>query len=256
MLIALPVAIGVFSMVLTHIGHSFDADTFARSLDPVRTYAMLLAYKKGTALLLPALGGQVLLWAVVSTYATGATLSAVHGESKTSTHELLEGGGRVFGRMLRLLALSAPLWLLIVGGIGYCLYWSVGELTKDWISEQGVVFARLVAVAIAGVVVCWATGACDLMRVEAVARDERRARVAFVRGLLRALKRPISLIALAAPFVLGGALVTVLFSLLDVRIERNGAFTIAMGLLLQQSIVFLRLLLRSSALGSASRFEQ
>lgn len=250
-LISLPLALAVGYSFHTHLSASADADIYARGLDPTMILAVLTAKEAAAVALVVVVIGLVVLWGVASTYLTGATLAVLVTPRSTSAHDLYESGGRVFGRLMRLLGFSGPFWLLVVGLPSYGLYKGIEALTRDWASERAVLAARLAALGIAVLLLCWASTTCDLMRVEAVARGERRARFAFWRGLVRGAKKPFAPLSIA--FIYTGAMVvvTLLHSLFDAHFARSSMVWIAVGFVLQQAVAFSRAFLRVAALGSA-----
>jgi hypothetical protein len=250
-LVALPFALAAGVLFQKHLGDSLDAAQYARGLDPTMVLAVLLANPGAPDLLIIVLASLVILWAVASTYLTGATITAVARPQPTSTHDLYTDGGRVFGRLLRLLALALPFWALVVGLPSFGLYKGLEALTRDWISERGVFATKLLAIVICAALIFWANAACDLMRVEAVARGEHRARYAFWRGLVRAAKRPFAPLLIGAVFSGLAWVATIGHSLLDAHFARSSFFTIVVALLFQQAITFSRAFLRVAALASA-----
>src|SRR5688572_23303191 len=121
-LLSLPIALYVFMCVFPAVGASLYAEAFAAGLEPIAWLSILLKHEAG----LPAAGalaaGLVGLWAIVSTYLNGATIAALSRSERISTNELYSSGGRVFGRLLRLLPLATTFWGLLVGGSAYGLY--------------------------------------------------------------------------------------------------------------------------------------
>src|SRR5205823_988972 len=98
------------------------ANDFAAGLDPV-LFAQLIR-EKGPALstLIPILIGSLLSWALISTYSAGAILSAVSRADPSRTGDYFSAGGRVFGRLLRLMLFGLPFELLLTGLAIYTAY--------------------------------------------------------------------------------------------------------------------------------------
>lgn len=250
-IVAMPFALGIGAVFQDHLASSLDAKLYAAGDQPAAGLAVLIAEDSGLRAMIVVLFAIIVLFAIASTYLTGATIAAVSRQQPTSTHDLYTGGGRVFGRLLRLLSLAAPFWIAVVGLACFGLFKGVQAMVRDWVSEPGVLAARLIAVALGAAVIFWTSGAYDLMRVEAVARGEHRARFAFWRGLMRALRRPLAPLLIAGGFGLLMVLVTLLWSLIDARLSRASFLWIAIGFLFQQAIAFARAFLRVSALASA-----
>jgi hypothetical protein len=230
--------------------HSAAAESFARHLDPVMMFELVRAQLVGVDALLPGLGGALVLWCLISTYAYGATLSVVSRVDPARTSDFFSAGGRAFGRLLRLLAFGMSFVILATGLVTWGLYKMSVLITEDWVSEKGVLVFRLGATAIGLLVFVWASGAYDFMRVEAVARGEHRARYAFVRGVARAVRHPIAVLVVELPFALGAVLLTVLASLVDVHVARSSWFMIILVFLFQQLVAFARALIKVSLAGA------
>jgi hypothetical protein len=247
---ALPVAVALGALVQQRYGDSLDAGAFARALEPLLVTELAIREERALGMIAFMLGGTVFLWAIVSTFLAGATINAVSRAEQTRTGEFFAGGGRVFGRLMRLLPLALPFSLLAVGLPAFLLNKLATSIIRDLASDRGAVLVRWATIAIALVLLAWTSGAYDLMRVEAVARGEHRARYAFWRGLMRAVKRPLSVLALSSSFGVAGVALTLLVSLGDVELSRSGWFAIVIGFLLQQAIAFVRALLRVGLAGA------
>jgi hypothetical protein len=251
---SLPFAIGAAAIIQARLGHSLSALDFARRLDPILWAELLRRDRSSLLALVPVLIGSLVAWTLVSTYLSGAIIGAATRSEPSPSSELWGAGGRAFGRLLRLIALGLPFVVLIAGGAGYGLFKSIEALTGDWVSEKSVLLVRCSGTVVFAVVFLWASGAYDLMRVEAVARGEHRARHAFVRGLLRALRAPHAVLLIQAPFALLATAITVLWSVLDARLPRASWPLLLVGLIVQQAMVFARSVIKIALLGSEVAF--
>ncbi len=251
LLAALPVALVVGWLVDGRFRSSLMADRFARGVDAELVVELLQTEAKTLQTLGALALGLLPLWALLSTYLGGATLVAVGQDSPQRTGQFLSGGGKVFGRLLRLWVLGWPYLALVAGGLGWGLMRTLGEGLEDWTSERSVLAVRLATLAGAALIWVWAHGAYELMKIEAVTKGEYRARWAFVRGLSRALRHPVALLALYAPFLGGLWGVTLLGSLLDVQIPRVGWGMILAGALFGQALALIRTALRMGWWGAA-----
>lgn len=254
LLVSLPLASAVGALVHQTMGTSLRSDLFAEGLDAVHLAALIRVGKPVFATFLPIIVSSILLWAVLSTFLTGATIAALSRGAPTSTHELFTGSGRVFGRLMRLNAFGIPFWCLTVGLTAWGASKGLGRLTEGWISEKAVLFARLIGMALVVAVAGWASSACDLMRVEAVSRGEQRARWAFVRGLGRAVSRPISAACVVVPFGALSLCLSCLGLFFDVRLGRGSVVAIVLGFVLEQGLAFARAWLRVAMLGAEVSF--
>lgn len=250
LLVALPPALAAGWLVHDRVGASLVHDTFAQGADAQLWLELLRERGTAVAALIPYLVGAVLSWAVVAAFLGGAIISAVSAEEPPRTADLLSGGGRVFGRMIRLMFLGLPLVALVAGGAGFALFRGLAWLTEGWRSEPAVFGARAVAVLALLGAGAWAAAAYDLMKVEAVAKGEHRARYAFARGLESAVRRPLALLGLYLPFAAGILGITLAASLLDVRLPRSGWVMVAVGVLLQQAVALSRAWLRVAVAGA------
>lgn len=249
-LASLPVALAGAFLVHERLSRSLSAGDFAARIDPVLVAELLSEQGEGVRGLLPVFIGTLAFWLAISTYLSGATLSAVTRSEGPRTGEFFAEGGRVFGRLLRLLCLAIPFVALVVGAPTFFLAKALKAITEDWISEQAVVAAKLSLALVVAIILAWASGASDLMRIEAVARGERRARYAFVRGLFRAGRHPVALLVVVTPFAVMSIGITIAFSLVDIEIGRSSWVAIAAGFVFQQGIAFARALLRVGLLAA------
>jgi hypothetical protein len=250
MLSAFPIAVSLAFVVDAAYGKSLAAPAFAERLDP--ELAVELAMSQADALLpyLPLVAGAMLFFGALSAFLTGAVLMAVSSDEPPRTGDFFSAGGRVLGRMLRLVLFGLPFSALVAGLAGVGAFRLATHVSEDWVSEKGVVAVRVAAAIVTGLVLAWVNGAYDFMKVEAVAKGEHRARYAFVRGLERAFFHPLDLFGVFLPFVLLAIAVTVLASLADVAIARSSWIAIALGVLLQQATAFLRAILRIGVAGA------
>jgi hypothetical protein len=244
LLSALPLAIGAGAVVHGTYAKSLEASAFAARLDPSLMAELLRARGDALSLYLPMIAGAMIFWAGLSAFLAGAVIMAVSSEEPPRTGDFFSGGGRVFGRLLRLVLLGLPFTILCAGAVGFGAHLLTEWIIEDWVSEKGVIAVRIAAVAVTGLVLAWANGAYDLMRVESVAKGEHRARWAFWRGLKRAAAHPMQLLALYLPFVGAAILLTLAVSLIDVRVARSSWVLVVAGLVLQQATAFLRAALR------------
>lgn len=248
---ALPVFLAVAALVFEGTARMAEAAEVATGFDPVLLYSLLLRNRSAVYTVIPMFAGVVILWVVGTTYLSGATIAAVSRRDGTSTHELMTGGGRVFGRLLRLLMFGGPFWVIVVGASAYGLYQGTEWLARDLLSERGAFFLRAGAAALALLIIVWTSGALDQMRVEAVARGEHRARYAFWRGLHRAVLHPWIIFRTTFVFTATMVLITVLWSLLEVHIPRSPQLLIALIFIVQQAIAFGRAFLRVATFAAA-----
>lgn len=237
---ALPFALAFGLVVDGYFAKSLTAETFAAGVDLVLLVEFALANKDALVALVPVLAGGVILWSAISAFLTGGVLSTVAADHPLRTNELFAAGGRGFGRLMRLLPFGAVFTVvaLVLPAVG--LFALHHEVTESWVSERGVVATRLAVLLLVVLLFAWANGAYDLMKVEAVAHGEHRARYAFWRGLVRAAKAPISLVVVYLAFVVVAVVVTLAASLIDVRLARTGAVTIAAAFVLQQATAYVR----------------
>ncbi len=244
LLSALPLALGAGAIVFSSYGHSLEAGAFAARLEPMLMAEFLRARGEALMVYLPLIAGAMIFWGALSAFLAGAVIMAVSSEEPPRTGEFFSGGGRVFGRLLRLVLFGLPFTIVAVGAVGAGSS-ALGEwVVEDWASEKGVLVVRLFYVVVTMLVLAWVNGAYDLMRVEAVAKGEHRARWAFWRGLKRASKQPLGLLGVYLPFTGAAFALTIFASLVDVRITRTGWLWVIVGLLLQQVIAFARAWMR------------
>jgi hypothetical protein len=244
LMLALPLAIGAGTVVSSKFGRSLEATAFAARLD-----ASLLAEfvrSQGDALLsyAPMLAGAMIFWGALTAFFSGAVIMAVSAEEAPLTGAFFSGGGRVFGRLLRLVLLGLGFTVVTVGAVGAGIWFLAEWAIEDWISEKSVMAVRVGCVLLTALALAWVNGAYDLMKVEAVAKGEHRARWAFWRGLRRAARHPLELLRVYLPFVGAGLVLTVLSSLLDVQIARSSWLWVIVGIVLQQATAFARAMLR------------
>ena len=244
LLAAFPLAIGAGAVVHGSYGKSLEALAFASRLDLTLMAEFVRARGEALSVYGPLIAGAMIFWAGLSAFLTGAVIMAVSSEEPPRTGDFFSGGGRVFGRLLRLTTFALPFTLLAVGAFGAGTRIAVEWLVEDWVSEKGVLAMRLLWLVSTALVLAWVNGAYDLMKVESVAKGEHRARWAFWRGLKRAVLRPLPLLAIYLPFVGAAILLTVLSSLIDVQIARSSWIWLIFGLLLQQATAFARAALR------------
>lgn len=250
LLSAFPLALAAGFIVQRRFGSSLEAARFATGLDPQLMMEMVMAEKASLAVFVPLIAGAMLFWGAMSAFLSGAVLLAVGAEAPPRTGELFSGGGRVFGRLLRLILFGVPFAALVTGLVGAGIFALTDWMAEDWVSEKGVLAVRVGSLLVVGLALAWSNGAYDLMKVEAVAKGEHRARYAFVRGLKRALVHPLELMAVYLPFVVAAIAVTVVSSLLDVRIPRSSWILLVVGLLLQQGTAFFRAAVRVGLFGA------
>lgn len=250
LLSALPLAIGAGVVVFSSYGKSLEAEAFAARLDPMLIAEFLRA--RGDALLVyaPLIAGAMIFWGGLSAFLSGAVIMAVSSEVPARTGEFFSGGGRVFGRLLRLVLFGLPFTLAAVGAIGAGVYFLSEWMIEDWVSEKGVIAIKLLSLAVTAFVLAWINGAYDLMKVEAVAKGEHRARWAFWRGLRRAATHPFEVLGVYLPFVGIAIGLTIVSSLIDVRIARSSWLWVIVGLVLQQATAFARAALRVALAGA------
>lgn len=250
---ALPVALAFGALVDGYFASSLEAERFAAGLD-VQLWAELL-FDRADALALfgPMLLGGLVFWVAISAFLTGGVLSTVNADVPLRTNELFAAGGRGFGRLMRLFPLGVGFSLLVVGVVGALVMLGQKKLTEDWVSEQGVALTRWLGFFVIGLVLSWANGAYDLMKVEAVTRGEHRARYAFVRGVAAAARSPLRVLGVYLPFVVLAVVVTLLFSLVDVRIARTNAGLVVLAFVLQQIAAFVRSFLSVALAGAEVR---
>lgn len=250
LLSAFPLAVAAAFVVQRKFGSSLEAARFASGLDPELMMELVKESSGALLVFVPLIAGAMLFWGGLSAFLTGAVLLAVGSEEPPRTGEFFSGGGRVFGRLLRLVLFGLPFAGLVTGLVGAGVVALSDWMAEDWVSEKGVIAVRLGSLLVIGLTLAWANAAYDLMKVEAVAKGEHRARYAFARGLKRAVRHPIELLALYLPFVVAALLVTVCSSLVDVRIPRSSWFLVLVGLLLQQGTAFFRAVLRVGLAGA------
>ncbi len=237
---ALPLALAFGAIVDGYFASSLEAERFAEGVD-LQLWAELL-FDRGDALAVfaPLVLGASIFWIAVSTFLTGGVLATVHADVPLRTNELFAAGGRGFGRLMRLFPLGAGFTAVVVGVVAGGLTFLHNEGTEDWVSEKGVVATRLVCLAVIALVAAWANAAYDLMKVEAVTRGEHRARYAFVRGVAAAARSPLRVLAVYLPFVFAALIVTLLVSLIDVRIARTNGVWVFVAFALQQGVAYFR----------------
>jgi hypothetical protein len=251
---ALPPAVIAGVVIHSRLGHSLSNGEFAKHLDPILWVQLVRDRGPGVEAIIPAFIGGLVLWAIVTTYTAGAIISAVSRSEPVRSGEFFGSGGRVFGRLMRLLSLGLPFVLLLTGLSAFGLYKGTNWLTENFISEKAVLGIRIASVILGALVFSWASGAYDFMKVEAVARGEHRARYAFVRGLSRAARAPIPVLFITVPFAGTAALATIVWSLADAHLSRSSWLLFAIGLLAQQAVVFFRALVKLSLFGAEVAF--
>jgi hypothetical protein len=244
LLSAFPLAFGAGVMVHQTYGHSLEAVAFASRLDVSLMAEFLRARGDGLAVYAPLIGGAMLFWCAVSAFLTGAVIMAVSSDEPPRTGDFFSGGGRVFGRLLRLVLFALPFTIVVVGAVGAGAHYLSEWIVEDWVSEKGVITVKLLSVGLTALVLAWVNGAYDLMKVESVAKGEHRARWAFWRGLKRAATHPLQLFAIYLPFVATAIVLTILSSLLDVQLARSSWIMVIVGVILQQGTAFARAALR------------
>lgn len=237
---ALPLALAFAATVDGYFASSLEAERFAARLDPQLWAELGLDRGDAFAQFGPLVLGAIVFWVAVSAFLTGGVLSTVTADVPLRTNELFAAGGRGFGRLMRLFPLGAGFTALVVGVVAGALMFLHKKGTEDWVWEKGVVATRLVCLVLIAVVAAWANGAYDLMKVEAVARGEHRARYAFWAGLVAAVRAPRRLLSVYLPFVAAAVLGTLLVSLVDVRIARTNMGWIALAFVLQQGAAYFR----------------
>lgn len=251
---ALPFGIGVGSLLHSELSHRAVAGEFAEGLAPDLMVELLLEHGSALSTMVPLLLGVWLAWLFMSTFLTGAVMMAACSEDPGDTSEFFARGGRVYGRLLRLLIFAAPYGTIAIGLVVVLATKLSGWLVEDWVSD-GAAFAAKWGLALAALgLIAWIVGSLDFMRVEAVAKGERRARYAFVRGLARSLRSPIRTLAVVLPFMLAGVGMTLLGALADSHLTRSGWIVIGLGLILQQGIAFSRSFFRVAQLCSEVAF--
>lgn len=248
--VSLPIGLVVGGIVQERFGFSLAASDLVRRADPMLVLELWRDRRHALETLAPLLIGTVIVWTVLSTYLAGAILASVARADRARTGEFFAGGGRVFGRLLRLLALGLPFVLLAGGLPSFGLYKVVNVATENMVSEKAVFALRLITLFLALAFIGWASGAYDLMRIEAVARGEHRARYAFVRGLFRAARHPFALVSVAVPFALAVLMITVIGYLIEVHVVTGSWVLIWIMIVLEQAIAYFRALLRVSLAAS------
>jgi hypothetical protein len=240
LLASLPFALVAAFIVDRHFSKSLASEVFAARLDVVLGAELVLERADEIAVLGPMLAGALVFCGALTAFMKAAILSAVAADRPMRTGELLAAGGRGFGRLVRLFPLGVIFMVLVVGVVGGGLFKLHGSMTEHWISEQGVIFTRLGTLAVVLLLLSWTNGAYDLMRVEAVAKGEHRARYAFWRGLVAAVRRPFALLSVYLPFAAFAVIVTLVASLVDVRISRTSFAVVVAGFVFQQAIAYIR----------------
>ncbi len=243
-LCALPAALVAGALVRRRFATSLDGEAFARGVEPLLFGQFVRAESDSLRLLLPVLLASAVLWLVLSTYLSGAILSAAASSERLTTAQLFANGALVFGRLMRLLGFALVFVTLVGGGAALGLFKLGAWLVEDWVSETGALTINLAALVLVLLVVAWASAAVDLMKIEMVLGGEARAYRALARGLRRALKRPFALLAVFVPFALTSLLFTVATSLIDVHLSRDGWLAILLGVVVQQATVFARAFVR------------
>lgn len=200
----------------------------------------LRAERSAFSLFVPFGVGVLLSMLGWSAFFDGAVVAAVANEGPVRTGDFYSGGGRVFGRMLRLLVFGLPFTCAITGGAGALLYFGERRLTEGWVDERAVFGVQVAALVLLLIVLSWCKGAHDLMKVEAVAKGEHRARWAFVRGAARALVAPHRVLLANLPFLLAGTFLSGLAFTVDPLIPRLEPQGIAAGFALGQGVAFSR----------------
>jgi len=244
LLSAFPLAIAAGVVVHMSYGKSLDATAFASRIDPQLMAEFIRARGDALAVYAPLIAGAMIFWGGLSAFLTGAVIMAVSGEEPPRTGDFFSGGGRVFGRLIRLIMFAVPFTIAAVGAVGAGSQWLSEWMVEDWVSEKGVMAVRWSSLLLTALVLAWVNGAYDLMKVEAVAKGEHRARWAFWRGLKRAALHPMALLAIYLPFTGAAVALTILSSLIDVQIPRSGWILLIVGFVLQQATAFVRAGLR------------
>lgn len=250
LLSSLPLALVIAKMVDSEFAKTLEADLFARHVDVMLMAEFVLDRAQTLMMLVPLLLGASVFWAGLSTFLNGAVLLAVHAEEAPSTSEFFAGGGRVFGRLLRLFFLGVGFELVMVALFVGLTFKGASVVTEDWVSERSILGVKVFAAGVSALIICWAVGAYDLMKVEAVAKGEHRARYAFVRGLKRAVLGPVKLLGIVVPFAGGAVVVGLIGTLIDVRITRSSWGLIVLGLVVQQLAVLVRAALKVGLAGA------
>lgn len=247
---ALPFGLAAAWLTEQTFASSLVGDELLRHLSTDLLLEWLRQERRAVGLMVPFGAGVVLSMLGWSAFFDGAVVSAVASEGPVRTGDFYSGGGRVFGRMLRLLCFGLPFTLLVTGGTGLALLRGLRSLTADWIDERAVFGAQLGSLLLLALILSWCKGAHDLMKVEAVAKGEHRARWAFWRGLSRALVAPHSVLAANLPFLGLGVLLTIVGLSLDLQIQRIEPTGIALAFALEQGAAFLRSFLEVAMTGA------
>jgi hypothetical protein len=256
-LASLPIALAAGVFVHGHLASSERADDFARGLDALGWLEILRQDAAVQPVVIVVMAGLFVSWIVASTYLAGATIGAVSRAGEpTKTSDFFAGGGRSFGRLMRLLTFTVPFFALAVVLPAWGAGALVERLTREMVSEKAVLAVRALAVVLGLVLFAWASSAHDFMRVEAVARGEHRARYAFWRGLQRAVRHPFGAASLSAVFGGSALLLTLVASLADVRLDRASWLTVLGGVVLQQGVVLARAALRVALAGAEVAFSR
>jgi hypothetical protein len=246
----LPAALAIAWLADRHLGASPAGDAALGGLSIGMIVELWATQRASLEPLVPLALGASILTVALSAFFDGAVIAAAAAEGPLRTGDFYAGGGRVLGRMLRLLTFNVPFVLGAAGGSAFGLSKAFGAITKDWIDEPAVFFTGAAGVALWLILIAWIKGASDLMKVEAVAKGEHRARWAFARGLGRAVRHPLQLLLANVPF-LGLALAITLGSLVvDRGLDRSADEGIVLGLLLQQGTAFVRAVLEVGLMGA------
>ena len=178
----------------------------------------------------------------------GAVLGCCRQPETTTIRSALQRGGQHLTGLVGLSFLGTPFVL----GVAYGAFTVADRLntvfTEGTTSDVTLVVVRLVLMFVALIVVVWASGTHDLMRVCKV--DGAGVFHAFIAGLWRGLRRPGHLLARSLPWLLAAWLLTLGISVLDAQVPWSSQGAFAAGVLLQQSLCLMRALLRVAGLAA------
>ena len=189
-----------------------------------------------------------LTWWIVQTYIVGAVLASGRLGKPVTMRGALALGGRQLWGLVGLALMGLP-FVLVFGGLAFLAVSKLTEaLTEGTTSTATIMAVRMSLTFVALVILVWASGTHDLMRVKKV--DGAGVFSAFAGGLWSGLWRPFSVIGRALPWALAAWLLTLVISFVDAQFVWSTPAAVAMGIGLQQLLVLLRVLTRFGGLGA------
>ena len=197
----------------------------------------------------PALVAMGVLYLLTWSYLLGGVLEQlIRPVPRLTVAHFLRSGGRFLGRFVRLVLLSAPLYLLIYKG-SRRLFAGLEIATRDVTAETTVLAVHLIGALLVVLLLLLVHIGFTYARIATVTEDRRSALGAALRGVAFVLRHPLRTATVYGGVALGGLLVLLVYWLIAPGLGGSSWLAIAWAFLLAQGYLFARATVRVALLG-------